>query len=151
MLLSTERREGRRGTRGGGLRALRFAWEELSGLGPSWIRTFCHICRKLYVMPLSTISVLFWRRLTLYSNKLPLCILFCKLPVSALCIWLLPWLSSMPHGCTKSLGISYKRNQVLTHPTWVKLENMTEWRKPITKDQMLSDAIYLKYPEQGNS
>lgn len=60
----------------------------------------------------------------------------------------------IPHLCytdARNLWASaIERNQVLTHPTWENLEKMAKWRKPITKDQMVSDAIYLKFPGEAN-
>ena len=42
-------------------------------------------------------------------------------------------------------------NEVLTHgTTWMNLENTVTSKKPHTKNHILHDSFYLKYPEHVN-
>ena len=40
-----------------------------------------------------------------------------------------------------------KRNEVLTHTTWMSLEHIRLSEKPATEEYILYDFIYMKYSE----
>ena len=47
--------------------------------------------------------------------------------------------------------LAIKKNEVLTHATtWMNLEKHAKLKKPITKDHILYDSIYMKCPEETN-
>lgn len=47
--------------------------------------------------------------------------------------------------------LAIKRDGELIHATTLmNLENNTKWKKPDTKDHLLHDSTYIRFPEQGN-
>ena len=47
--------------------------------------------------------------------------------------------------------LTIKRHEILTHATtWWPRKHYSKWKKPVTKDQIVCDSMYLKWPEHGS-